>query len=491
MKRFLTILFIQTVIISVAVSAGPSQRIDSLMKLYHEHNNFYGAVLVAKNGEVLFSGGYGLANIEHGVPNTPNTRFRIASISKQFTAMLVLQQVAAGNMELSDPIRRFIPDYPAPQGDIITIHHLLSHTSGFPHYAGIPDFFQLYGRREFTHREFVELFWDLDLLFEPGTRFNYSSFGFYLLGYILERVTDKQFPQLLREKILAPLGMNATGIVDHEEILPNKASGYDLILNGFQMAEFRDLSTALATGDMYTSPLDMVKWDRALRQYTLLDKELQDRKFDTVKSGFGYGWVMGYHSITENDSVFFQRHTGGTNGFTSIGTRLLPDGYYILVFCNTRPGEIRPVERDIIRILYGHEPQFRPSSAIKAARLLESQGKEAAINFLRTTAVTGNPDQQNEEGEEQLAPLGGLRFETRVADILQVGNDLIRVGRNEEAITFMRLATEKYPESVPAWLALGDRYHAAGKKYLAIQAYARALTINPEHRGALERIKRY
>jgi len=486
----MTVLFFQLAVSIVALGTNPIQQIDSLMRLFHEHNNFHGTVLVAKNGEVVFSRGYGLANMEHGVPNTPNTKFRIASISKQFTAMLIMQQVQAGNMSLSDPIRRFIPDYPAPQGDIITIHHLLSHTSGFPHYAGIPDFFRLYGRRNFEHREFVELFWDLDLLFEPGTRFHYSSFGFYLLGYILERAMDKPFSQILREQILAPLGMNATGIVDHEEILPNKASGYNRVLDGFQLAEFRDLSTALATGDMFTSPMDMVKWDRALRENTLLNKKLQDIKFTPVKSGFGYGWMMGYHRITENDSIFFQRHTGGTNGFTSIGTRFPNEGYYILVFCNTRPGEIRPVENNIIRILRGLEPQFRPSSAIKAARLLERQGKEAALNFLKETVISGNPDQEIRE-EHPLEKIKELRFETRLTDILQVGNDLLRLERNEEAIAFLKLATEKFPNSVPAWLAMGDGYHAAGKRNQAIQAFARVLVLDPDHRGALERIKRY
>lgn len=300
---------------------------------------------------------------------------------------------------------------------------------------------------------------------------------------------NKPFSQILREQILTPLSMNATGIVDHEEILSNKASGYNRVLNGFQLAEFRDLSTALATGDMFTSPMDMVKWDRALRENTLLSKKLQEIKFTPVKSGFGYGWVMGYHRISEKDSIFFQRHTGGTNGFTSIGTRFPNEGYYILVFCNTRPGEIRPIENNIIRILRGHEPQFRPSSAIKAARLLETQGKEAALHFLSETVIYGNPDQDG-ENVTQLEPIKELRFETRLSDILQVGNDLLDLERNEEAIDFLKLATEKFPKSVPAWLAMGNGYHAAGMRNQAIQAFARVLLLDPEHRGALERIKR-
>ncbi len=462
------------------VSADELQRqLDSLLNLYQYHNNFKGTVMVARKGEVLFAKGFGYANREHQVPNSAETKFRIASITKQFTAMLVLQQVAEGKLLLDVPIRAYIPDYPSPQGDIITIHHLLAHTSGMPHYAGIPDFFDLYGRKSFTHREFVELFWGLELLFAPGEKYSYSSFGYYLLGYILEITTKKDFDDLLRERILEPLGMINTGIVDHRKVKMNKASGYDMVLNGFQLAEFRDLSTALATGDMFTTVLDMILWDHALREYKLLDKKWQDKMFTPNLSNYGYGWVLGYSEINENDSVKFQQHTGGTNGFSTIGTRLPEDGYYILVFCNTRPGQIRPVEQDIIRILYGNQPEFRPSTAIAAARILEESGIEASLKFIRSI--------YNKNSEEATA----IKYELSFPDISRIGFNCLRLDRVSDAISFFELGTELFPDSYLAWTALGEGYRAAEKKGKAIAAFARALVINPEHDAALERLKLY
>ncbi len=447
-------------------------RIDSLMQLYYEHNNFSGTVLVAQHGEVLFSGGYGYADIGHRIVNDRHMKYRIASNSKQFTAMLILQKVADGRMDLDASIRTYIPDYPQPQGGIITIHHLLSHTSGMPHYAGIPDFFLLYGRQSFEHRAFVELFWDLELLSEPGEKYSYSSFGYYLLGYILEEVSGKRFPEILETRILAPLGMEDTGVEDHRRILTNRAYGYNLVLDGFERAPFRDLSTALATGDMYSSPMDMVKWDRALHEHALLDKEWQDLMFRPNLDGYGYGWRMGYVAFNENDSVRYQQHTGGTNGFTTLGTRLPDDGYYILVFCNTRPGEIRAVENNIIRILYDQEVSFRPSIPVSASRILREEGLQPALEFL-TGQMSG---EENNNG-------------LRIQDIAGIGADLLSLHRHSEAIAFFELGTKLFPETASAAMMLGDAYRAAGQYNMAIQSYARALLIDPEHQATIQRLK--
>jgi CubicO group peptidase (beta-lactamase class C family) len=486
-------------VISTTASGDLEHRLDSVMNLFHGHNNFSGSVLVAQDGEVLFSGGYGHASIAHGIPNNETTKFRIASITKQFTSMLVMQMVAEGQMQLEDPIRAYIPDYPAPQGDIVTIHHLLSHTSGFQHYAGIPDFFPLYGRKAFGHREFVELFWELDLLYEPGSEYSYSSFGYYLLGYILEEVAGKPFERLLQERILDPLGMTDTGIVDHREIVLNKATGYDFLLDGLVLAEFRDLSTALATGDMYTTPLDMVKWDQALSEHKLLEKQYQDKIFTPNLSGYGYGWNVGYRPLAEGDSIWYAQHTGGTNGFTSISTRLPGEGYYILVFCNTRPGEIRPIEQAIVSLLYGLDYSFRPSAAIAAARILEVGGLEQAVQFLKNAAAeqAAESGSASDSASGRTPRTGSERtsgkpiYVVTLGDIDRIGTDLLRLEHHNQALAFLELGVELFPESVQALVMLGDGFHQAGMEELAVYNYARALMLNPNHKGALERIQRY
>ncbi len=451
-----------------------TDRLDSIMELFHTHNNFNGTVLVAQNGEVVFGEGYGYANMEHGIPNSPEMNYRIASISKQFTALLIMQKVAEGKMSLDSTINTYIPDYPSPQGEVITIHHLLTHTSGMPHYAGIPDFFPRFGRQLFEHREFVELFWDLELMSEPGEEYSYSSFGYYLLGYILEEVSGKTFDALLDARILQPLGMHDTGIEDHRQIVTNRAHGYDMVLDGFLRAEFRDLSTALATGDMYASPLDMVKWDQALRDYTLLDKEYQDLKFEPELDGYGYGWRIGHMKLSENDSLYYNEHTGGTNGFTSIGTRLPEDGYYILVFCNTRPGEIRPIREQIVNALYDKPIEFERSVPIAAARILEEEGLQQSMDFLKELADAGN-----DNGDE-----------LTLNHIAQIGRDLMLLDRYREATDFLALATRLFPDSPRAQMLLGDAWYAAGEEENAVTAYARALLLDPSHNATLQRLQR-
>lgn len=477
MKRLSAIIAILLWVPGVLSASDIADNLNKLMDLYEKHNLFQGTVLVAHHGEVIFSRGMGLANMEHGVPNTPETKFRIASISKQFTAMIVLQLVSEGKMDLHASIRTYIPDYPAPQGDVITIHHLLSNTSGMPHYAGIPDFFPTYGRQAFDHRTFVELFWNLDLLFEPGSQYSYSSFGFYLLGYVLETIEDKPMTDILRERIFDKLDMHDTGVVDHRSILSHAAYGYDFLLNGFLTAEYRDLSTALATGDMYTTALDMVRWDRALANYTLLDKTYQDKMFVANHNGYGYGWVVGNHRLNENDSIYFQQHTGGTNGFTSIATRLPDDGYYILVFCNTRPGEIRQAEQGIVRILYGKTPEFRPSLPIAAASILDESGLEACLAFLEALY------------REELDP-AMPEFILNAEEWSRLTMEFLRAGRVHESLQISRLGYELYPQSPQVLTALGDALLRSEYRDEAIRAYARALDLKPSYTPALERMQR-
>ncbi len=468
-----TILFILIAMLAVpAFSNDLTNRLDSLIGLYHVHNNFQGTVLVARHGEVLFAEGYGYANREHHILNGPHLKYRIASNSKQFTAMLVLQKVQAGKMDLDAPIRTYIPDYPQPQGDKITIHHLLTHTSGMPHYAGIPDFFPRFGRQAFDHRDFVELFWDLELQSEPGEEYSYSSFGYYLLGYLLERVSGKDFADLLEARILGPLDMQNTGIEDHRRILQGRAQGYDMILDGFMRAEFRDLSTALATGDMYATPYDMVKWDEALHAHALLDEALQEKMFAPYLDGYAYGWTVGYRDLGEDDSLYYHQHTGGTNGFTSIGTRLPEDGYYILVYCNTRPGEIRPVMRDIIHVLYDREIEFEPSVEMAAARILAQEGLEEALVFLSEAAKDTLDNDR-----------------VSVQTFGQLTRQLMYLDRHHEASRMMLLGTELFPDSAPAHRILGDTWHAKGKKEKAIKSWAQALIIDPKNEAARSRIK--
>src|SRR5262245_21230981 len=214
-----------------ALASDASDRLETLLRRFQELGLFNGSVLVADRGQVALKKGYGLANMEWGIPNTADTKFRLGSISKQFTATLIMQLVEQGKLDLNAPVTRYLTDYPARTGAKITIHQLLNHTSGIVGYTEIPTWSATI-RNPYKPTAFLEFFSKLDLLFEPGAKFSYSNSGYFLLGAILEKVTGQTYEQLLRERILAPLGMNDSGYDSTQPLLSKRAAGYDKQFDG-------------------------------------------------------------------------------------------------------------------------------------------------------------------------------------------------------------------------------------------------------------------
>jgi len=196
------------------VAQDKVRQIDELMSLYHKYQQFNGAVLVADHGKVIYKKGFGPANMEWNIPNEPDTKFRLGSITKQFTAALILQLVEQGKIKLDGKVSDYLPDYRKDTGARMTIHQLLSHTSGVPNYTAQPGFFANISRNPFKVDDFVKKYASGDLEFEPGAKFNYSNSGYFILGAIIEKVTGKPYEKVLQEKILDPLGMKNTGY-DH------------------------------------------------------------------------------------------------------------------------------------------------------------------------------------------------------------------------------------------------------------------------------------
>ncbi len=186
-----SLIIIGLLFISV-VSLGQTkiEQLDKLIGLYTEYGQFNGSVLVAENGNILYKKGFGLANMEWNIPNKANTKHRLGSISKQFTGMLIMQLVEAGKLDLHVPITTYLTDYPKENGDKITIHHLLTHSSGIPNYTSFTNFRSLQ-RDYYSPKDFVKTFADSTLNFNPGAQFSYSNSGYFLLGAIIEKLTGK------------------------------------------------------------------------------------------------------------------------------------------------------------------------------------------------------------------------------------------------------------------------------------------------------------
>ena len=208
-------------------AAGLAQdvaRMDQVVQSYVSDKKFMGSVLVARGGEVLLSKGYGSANLEWNIPNSPATKFRLGSVTKQFTAASILLLEERGKLKTDDPVKKFMPDAPAAW-DKVTIFHLLTHTSGIPSFTGFPD----YASQEpfaTTPEKLVARFRDKPLDFQPGEKWSYSNSGYVLLGYLIEKVSGESYEKFVQENIFGPLGMKDSGYDSNSAIIPRRAAGY-------------------------------------------------------------------------------------------------------------------------------------------------------------------------------------------------------------------------------------------------------------------------
>jgi CubicO group peptidase (beta-lactamase class C family) len=181
-----------------ALAQDHAAKIQEVLTLAHKYRQFNGSALVAENGKVIYKGGFGMANMEWDIPNTPDTKFRLGSITKQFTAVLTLQLVEQGKIKLDGKLSEYLPDYRKDIGEKVTVHHLLTHTSGIPSYTSQPGFFANVSRNPYKVAEFVKTYTSGNLEFEPGTKFSYNNSGYFLLGAIVERITGKSYEQALK-----------------------------------------------------------------------------------------------------------------------------------------------------------------------------------------------------------------------------------------------------------------------------------------------------
>jgi len=324
------------------------QNLDRYLNACHEIWKFHGTVLLAKEGKVVFEKGYGMANIELGVPNTPEMKFQIGSITKQFTATAILQLQEKGLLNLDDPITKYLPEYPKETGDRISIHHLLSHTSGIPNYTDMPD---LMANKALpvSVDELLSTFQDKPLDFEPGEKYKYSNSGYVVLGAIIEAVSGKTYEDYLQENILEPLKMDNSGYDHRDRIMKNRAAGYTQDEKGeLRNADFVHMSAPFAAGALYSTVDDMLIWDQALYTEKILKKSSLEKMFTPVKDNYGYGWV-----IEENFGRKQIWHNGGIDGFHTTFNRWVDDNLCVVVFSNNDSAPVENIASGMAAIVFG------------------------------------------------------------------------------------------------------------------------------------------
>ncbi len=275
------------------------------------------AILIARKGQIIYQKSFGNADLELNVPITPEMIFKIGSMTKQFTAIAVLQLMEQNKISLKDSIQKFITDF-SPKGHTITIENLLTHTSGIVEYTQLDISDPFIRRKDLAPKEIIELFKNKPLEFEPGTKFKYSNSGYFLLGYVIEVITNKRYKDYIQENIIAPLGLTNTYYDDLNRIIPNRVKGYKKDKATFENADYQSATIPFSAGALISNNADLYKWNKALFSYTVVKKETLEMAFtpfklsDGTQTNYGFGWF-----IIDMDGSQSIQHGGNINGFRS------------------------------------------------------------------------------------------------------------------------------------------------------------------------------
>lgn len=312
---------------SPASHAQDIARLDQIVRSYVDDRNFTGTVLVARDDKVLLNKGYGHANREWGIPNGPDTKFRIASITKQFTAAAVLVLAERGKLKIDDKISAYIPDSPAAWKDV-TVFHLLTHTSGIPDLTRFENFPEIQAIPT-TAAKSIASFRNEPLEFTPGERFSYSSSGYILLGFLIEQVSGQSYDRFLQDAIFTPLGMKDSGYDRNAAVLARRASGYTVTKEGVENAEYVDMSLPYAAGALYSTTQDLLRWQRALYGGKLLSSQSLKTMTTVYKDENALGL-----EVMDRTGVREISHTGHIQGFRSFIGRYPATGVDVIILGN-------------------------------------------------------------------------------------------------------------------------------------------------------------
>ena len=342
-------------------------------------NGFTGSVLVARDGAVLYRGSAGLANLESQTPNRPTTAFRVGSITKQFTAALVMQLVDEGVLDLDGTVSQYLTDYREDTGSRITLRHLLTHSSGLPNYTDVPDLATKM-RQPTTVAEFVTSACSGDLEFEPGTQAKYCNSGYFLLGAILEAVTGQRYDSLLHNRIVGPLGLENTGYDRHQTIIPNRARGHERVAGTLVPSPFLDMNQAFAAGALYSTVNDLARWSQALTDGRVMSDKSRNASFTRHQADYGYGWVLGDVEAGGDGTVPTVEHGGSIPGFRSKIRRFPDSDALLIVLSNCRhPRATDQLIDALTRLLHDQTPESpSPSPGAQFWKRVHAGDLEAA-----------------------------------------------------------------------------------------------------------------
>jgi CubicO group peptidase (beta-lactamase class C family) len=314
--------------------------VDKLFRDYSGDGMPGASVMVIKGGQAVLTKSYGLANVEKGVSAEPTTNFRLASVTKQFTATAVLMLVDTGDLALEDSIREYFPEFPDFAGDI-TIRHMLQHTSG------IEDYEPIYGDlfpQQVTDSGVVEIISTTDgTIFSPGSEYSYSNSAYAILAVLVERLSGKTFPEFLHDNIFVPLGMsNTVAYRDGETSITNRSYGYTVSEEGVEFSDQSAWSAVLGDGGVYSSVVDLFKWDQALYENGLISADLRKQSWTPGLEDYGFGFRIDKYNGHKR-----YHHSGSTSGFRNFMQQFPDDSLTVIILTNRADPDVAPLAEKI------------------------------------------------------------------------------------------------------------------------------------------------
>lgn len=306
---------------------GTLSRIEQVIESYVKDKQFMGTILVAEQGQIILDKGYGYANLEWQIPNTPTTKFRIASLTKQFTAASILLLEEQSKLKTTDFINKYMLDAPSTWNKV-TLFHLLNHTSGIPNYTSFPDF-SAFTKSTKTPEQQIDFFRNKPLNFQPGSSFEYNNSSYVLLGYLIEKISGQSYQDFVVNNIFKPLEMNNSGYDSHSEIILHRAAGYMVSSNGIRNADYLDMSIPYSAGSLYSNTQDLLRWEQGLFGGKILSAESLKKMMKPFKNDYGFG--VRIYSLNEHKAI---SHAGGTSGFNTKLIYCPDDELTIIVLAN-------------------------------------------------------------------------------------------------------------------------------------------------------------
>lgn len=462
-----------------------SDKVDSVFADYNRPGVPGASVLVSKDGEIILEKAYGLARLEPEKKTTPNTCYRLASISKQFTAMSILMLYEQEKLSLSTTLKDVFPDFP-DYGKKITIDHLVHHTSGLIDYEELlpdedretvgldnrPDSIQL------KDKDILDLMMTIDsTYFEPGTDYRYSNTGYALLAMIIEKTSGLSFAEFLDKNIFEPLGMkNSVAYERGVSQVSHRAYGCHKTDSGYVEADQSYTSAVLGDGGVYTSIREYNKWNQALYSDKLVNEKRMDLAFMPgqladgrwLPTGYGFGWY-----IYREKGRKYLLHRGTTYGFSNMVIRLLDEKLTVMVLTN-RNENIKEVENLLFTVANLYTGNlYKPSIAEPLWKMILEKGIDPAV-----------------QQYQQLKQEASEHFFFHPNCIVNLGYKMKLLQRNNDALKLFKLATQEFPQSESAFFALGEMYFQSGEDDKSKIAFESVLKINPDNSAAKNMLKK-